>query len=357
MKTALVISGGGAKGSFAVGAIRYLYKTYRDTGWFDIVGGTSTGALIAPIGALLAGPKEIADEALSTIVEMYTSVATGDLLDKRGIVSLIHHRDCLNDTTPLKNLLHKVFKPHWFDWLKDQEAPECYVVYTNFQSGEKVVVSAKDPQVQLPEFLQAMLASASVPVFMKGIMIDGEMCFDGGVRDILPLQHAIDLGAETVLPIFLDPIKMKYSGSRYDKLGKIIQRALAISMDEIARNDYELARLYNIAVIARETILSSVNRRARKRLAGMFATEPFVDLFGHHRRLVQIIEGIRPERCITEDLLSFDPEKMNEWLLWGEERAGKAVTNSPFTVKNGILRRLRRSRRGLSRIAGEYLAA
>ena len=55
-KTALVISGGGAKGAFAVGVIKHLCSTYRETGWFDVVGGTSTGALISPMAAVIAAP-------------------------------------------------------------------------------------------------------------------------------------------------------------------------------------------------------------------------------------------------------------------------------------------------------------
>lgn len=46
MKNALVISGGGSKGAFAVGAIERL----REAGiTWDIVVGCSTGALIAPL--------------------------------------------------------------------------------------------------------------------------------------------------------------------------------------------------------------------------------------------------------------------------------------------------------------------
>ena len=82
-KTALVISGGGAKGAFAVGVVKYLYSTFRDTGWFSITGGTSTGALISPMAALMAAPEPMGSNALDTLVEMYTTVFTRDILRKR----------------------------------------------------------------------------------------------------------------------------------------------------------------------------------------------------------------------------------------------------------------------------------
>jgi predicted acylesterase/phospholipase RssA len=44
---ALVISGGGSKGAFAVGVLKYLFQEKGHE--YDIISGTSTGALIAPL--------------------------------------------------------------------------------------------------------------------------------------------------------------------------------------------------------------------------------------------------------------------------------------------------------------------
>jgi len=46
-----------------------------------------------------------------------------------------------------------------------------------------------------------MSASPSVPVIMEPTIIDGQVCYDGGVRDLPPFTRAINLGAETILPI------------------------------------------------------------------------------------------------------------------------------------------------------------
>jgi len=55
-RTALVISGGGAKGAFAVGAVKSMFGRFR-----------SAGALIASFAALLAAPEPIAAEAMDTL--------------------------------------------------------------------------------------------------------------------------------------------------------------------------------------------------------------------------------------------------------------------------------------------------
>lgn len=50
-RTALIISGGGSKGAFAVGVLKFIFSQ-RPNIRFDLICGTSTGALIAPLAAL-----------------------------------------------------------------------------------------------------------------------------------------------------------------------------------------------------------------------------------------------------------------------------------------------------------------
>ena len=165
--TALVLSGGGAKGAFAVGVLQDLYQRHRERGWFTIAGGASTGALIAPFAALLGAPKSLADQVLERLIRSYTTVETSDLLDHRSWIGLLRHRDALNDTRPLRKLISDAFDESWFEWLQRPDAPECYVVYTNFRSGEKSVASVRQRGMTRHRFLDAMLASASVPAVMS----------------------------------------------------------------------------------------------------------------------------------------------------------------------------------------------
>lgn len=204
-KSALVISGGGAKGAFAVGVLKHIFKTYRDTGWFSITGGTSTGALIAPIAAVMGAADPMGTEAFETLEQMYTNVSTPDILEKQSIFELIARQDCLYESDPLHDLLHHHLRPEWYTWLQGPEAPHCYVVYTNYQTGQKVAISPKNSGINREDFIKCMLASASVPVVMEATTINDDVCYDGGVRDLLPFENAIKLGAETILPIFLDP--------------------------------------------------------------------------------------------------------------------------------------------------------
>ena len=96
----LSLSGGGQNGAFGAGFL----LGWRESGQrpeFDIVGGVSTGALLAT-HALLGTP---ADDA--QLEEMYTQITKKDIYDERGIFSLAFGADSLSDTTPLRALIAK----------------------------------------------------------------------------------------------------------------------------------------------------------------------------------------------------------------------------------------------------------
>ena len=332
-KTALVISGGGAKGAFAVGVLKHLFKTYRNTGWFAIAGGTSTGALIAPIAATMGAADPIGTEAFETLEHMYTNVSTPDILEKQSIFELITRQDCLYESDPLNDLLHRHLHPDWFAWLQGPNAPHCYVVYTNYQTGQKIAMSPKGKGMNRERFIKGMLASASVPVIMEATTIDDEVCYDGGVRDLLPFGNAIELGAETIVPIFLDPEEFPKTQSRFRRMDKILLRTLAILVDETGRNDFAMANLINIGIQAKEEILSDFaqNQAALKKLKKVFNAAKYKALFGPKKRLIEIITGLKPDEPLTEDSLTFDPVKMKTWVDLGEQKARDVMQSSPFT--------------------------
>jgi NTE family protein len=331
-KTALVISGGGAKGAFAVGIVKNLFERFSATGWFSILGGTSTGALIAPITALMAAPEPVKTEALNTLVHLYSNVTTGDILDKKDITELIQRLDCLYESDPLNNLIHQNLKPEWFDWLQSNEAPDCYVVYTNYQTGQKKAVSPKDNGMNRDKFIKAMLASASVPVIMEAVTIEDDVCYDGGVRDLLPFSNAIKLGAEVILPIFLDPPKFNETRSKFRRIDKVLLRTLEILVDEAGRNDLDMANMVNFGIKAKNEILELLKDHPDdlQKVKRIFERPEYKELFGEENRLIEIIKGLRPSINLTDDSLTFEPSKMRYWLKWGEEKAESIIGENPF---------------------------
>ncbi len=92
---AAALSGGGDKGAFSVGVLKRLYNKGET---FDIISGTSTGALIAPMLA-------IGD--LDEIWNIYKNVTKDDVLKENDLVSAALYKNALYDTAPLEKLIRK----------------------------------------------------------------------------------------------------------------------------------------------------------------------------------------------------------------------------------------------------------
>jgi predicted acylesterase/phospholipase RssA len=329
--TALVISGGGAKGAFAVGIIADLHDRFRGTGWFSIVGGSSAGALVAPFAALLGAGRSVAWRARETMITVATRISTDDILQRRGPLGLLRRADGLNETEPLRRLLERSLEPAWFAWLQSPAAPVIYAVYTNYRTGEKVTVTARDPGMDRARFIGALVASASVPVYMEPAFIDGDACYDGGVRDLVPCEQAVGFGAETIIPIMLDPLAPP-PAVPLGRLDRVLVRTIALLMHETGRNDLERVGSFAAAGRVREELRAAFadDPRALRRLDGVFERPSNRPYYGRANRLVTLVEGLRPDVPLTTDMLRFDPALMRAWMEAGARKAAEIIRVSPF---------------------------
>jgi predicted acylesterase/phospholipase RssA len=240
MKTALVISGGGSHGAFAVGVIEVLWKL----GWkFDIISGTSTGALIASLAAI---------DDVDTLVKIYTSVCTNDILR-------LNWRRCfynaIYDTKPLEKLIRKTMKGKRFDAIMSSSITILFC-RVGFQSG-KVFYGSQRSILEHTDvkswkdfngYVKALLASTNQPVIMPPIYIDGEPCFDGEVREVIPFRIVKELGAEKVVVISNSPSDSSHSKKLFKHLIDIGPRALDLMTTEICNDDLLTAATNTIII-------------------------------------------------------------------------------------------------------------
>jgi hypothetical protein len=175
----LSLSGGGQNGAFGAG----LLIGWRESGQrpeFDIVGGVSTGALLAT-HALLGSP---ADDA--QLEEMYTQITKEDVYNERGIFSLAFGADSLSDTAPLRALIAKHITAETLKRVAAayNENRILVVGTTNIDYGQTWVwnmsLIAKDGNLSL--YRQVLLASASFPIVFPPVEIDGHLFVDGAAR-------------------------------------------------------------------------------------------------------------------------------------------------------------------------------
>lgn len=83
-------------------------------------------------------------------------------------------------------------------------------------------------------------ASASIPAIFPPVSIGGENYVDGGIREVLPVQMAVDLGADTIYAIDASRPNLKAAPGTFNRalMSEIAARgAIQIPIDEISRDD------------------------------------------------------------------------------------------------------------------------
>jgi predicted acylesterase/phospholipase RssA len=229
MKTALVVSGGGSRGAFAVGVLEVL----RERGWeFDIISGTSTGALIASLAS-------IGD--IDELVRIYTSVRTKDILrlNWRRLF-----KDAIYDTKPLEKLIRKTMKGDRYERLMAAQTTTlfCRIALRsgNILYGSQRAISGHEDVVPWGDFngyVKALLSSTNEPLFMPPIEIDGQTCLDGGVREVVPFRIVKSLGAHKVVVIANGPVDPAPTDKSYSCVLDTGFRAIDLMTTEITNDD------------------------------------------------------------------------------------------------------------------------
>ncbi len=190
-KRALVLAGGGARGSYQVGMLDYLVN---DRGLdFDVLRGVSVGALntafLAQAQRGAGPPASLANlrQQVAALKSLWTNEITGDhsVYGERagGLAGLAVGADSLYTTDPLWHLIQK-----------HVDVQALQTSGRDFRVGTVSLVSGHYGEWQPSDthFLRRVLASASIPVVFPFVPFDDDrdVLVDGGVRNITPLSSA-----------------------------------------------------------------------------------------------------------------------------------------------------------------------
>jgi len=223
----LVLTGGGARAAYQVGAIRALSEIVpRGTQPFDILSGISAGAINAvALGTLHDDFHRAAERLLSTWSELtpdrvyrtgawrlarigsrwLRDLSTGGLIG-RSINYLL-------DPAPLRELIEKeLLFGRMRHHVRAGRLRGVAVSATNYNTGNGVTFFEAAPDVQpwtrstrigIRARIGAdhVMASSAIPVFFPPVPIGGSYFGDGCVRMYYPMSPAIHLGAEKIVAI------------------------------------------------------------------------------------------------------------------------------------------------------------
>mgnify|MGYP006279059229 FL=1 len=201
VKTALVLSGGGAKGAYQVGVIGELLKRGIK---FDLVTGSSIGAFNSALLAEFSKDQDQIDPG-QKLQEIWLNLDKFLPLNWAGWTKNITTPHKIPSIFSNKNI-KAILKEYIGAGRSFSDYMECQlsVTGTNLDRKTKKVFDFNSEV----EVIKAVLASMAYPVGLPTVDIFGNKYVDGGVLDNAPLKEAILWGARKIYVIFLTPLSV-----------------------------------------------------------------------------------------------------------------------------------------------------
>ncbi len=180
--TAFVLGGGGHLGAHQVGMLQALFEHGI---YPDLIVGTSIGAVN---GAMVAADPTIA--TVERLTALWTSlnragIFSGTVFDQ--LRTLARSKTHIYDNEPLRQILTEALPIQRFE---DLTVPfECVAASIEKSSARYFSEGS---------IIDAVLASSAVPGLLPPVEIDGEHFLDGGLVASIPLDRAVNRGADVI---------------------------------------------------------------------------------------------------------------------------------------------------------------
>lgn len=186
--TGLVLSGGGGRGSYEVGVVKYLFEQGIYPG---IIAGTSVGAIN---GAAIASGMSIED-----IAKLWLSIKAKNVYQyslKDSFRSFFKpHMSSIFDSHPLEILINQYID---FERLKRSEV-QLFITAVNVATGHLEVFRNQEITSK------HLVASASIPIIFPCVKIGSSSYWDGGIIANTPITPVLEKGAKEIYTIILAP--------------------------------------------------------------------------------------------------------------------------------------------------------
>ncbi|MGH7958170.1 MAG: patatin-like phospholipase family protein [Opitutaceae bacterium] len=365
-KTALLLTGGGARAAYQVGVLRSLARTFPALE-FPILTGVSAGAINV---ALLANNPAYFPETVVRLSEHWdrftldqvfrtefralgTNVVRWMFRLLSGGADLLPPMRGMVDTEPLRRFLHRVL-----------ETPDgrLHGVTENIRSGRLTAVgimTTKYPTAQSVTWVQGktvqpwqgldrcgvattltvehIMASSALPLVFPAARLDEAWHGDGGIRLTAPLSPAINLGADRIIAISTSTEPGQSEASRptkeYPPPATVLSVMLeSVFLDMLDSDATELRRMNRLVTeypkcgeLGLRRVDALVIRPSQD--LGVIATE-----FEHElpRTVRHIIRGLGSQETNRSDMIAtllFQPRFISKMIEIGERdgatRAGE----------------------------------
>jgi NTE family protein len=244
---ALVLTGGGARGAYQVGLLRYLARTYPNL-HIPILSGVSAGAINS---ALLAQHHGTFRQAVTELASLWSELMPEKIfrVDIRSLAAHVGRWGLrltsggvtearargLVDTAPLRHFLEEALAPvngelTGIDYNLHRGSLRAVTISTtDYTTGQSVVwVQGRDIQTwERPGrtsrhcrlTVDHVMASSALPLFFPAVQIGPHWYGDGGIKLTAPLSPALHLGASRILAVSTRYDRSRGEAARPDVAG------------------------------------------------------------------------------------------------------------------------------------------
>lgn len=202
---ALVLSSGGSRGQYHLGALQYLYKEKAVS--HQIFSGTSIGAIFSTYLAQYPTGQE--SFAIDRLTDLFSNIHTDQIYKSWkpfGAITGLFRKKSFYDSTPLRNLINT-----HIDRFKILDARKKVRVGVTLLSANKDTAESTNYKVYTEycaNLKDAVAASSAFSPFLAPIVLDEGLAVDGGVQQVTPIKAALDAGATEIDVVICYPTQL-----------------------------------------------------------------------------------------------------------------------------------------------------
>ena len=222
MKVGLLLEGGAMRGLYTAGVLDVFLEEHVQ---MNAVVGVSAGALFGlnyksgQVGRALRYNIKYAGNR--HYMGIFSFLTTGDVMNREF---------CFEE---IANRLDPV------DFAAFRESPvEFYAVVTNMETGAAEYIKLDD--LQIPEQVEYLRASGSMPFVSRPVVVNGKKYLDGGIADSIPIEKIMSMGYDKVVVVLTRP--MEY---RKEKSGERLPRMYYRKYPHLAQAICDRYKRYN----------------------------------------------------------------------------------------------------------------
>jgi NTE family protein len=295
-RLAFVLGGGGARGALQVGALKALLEAGYQP---DLLVGTSIGAVNAAYLALY-GPTS---KTIASLAEVWRKASASDLLPTgkmRLTMRTLLRRMGVDDHQRILDFFITCGFPGDLRF-GDIKNIKLFMVSADLKSGRPVLFGEDSDDL----VVNGLMASVALPPWLMPVRNDGQYLVDGTFVSSLPIEPALESGADEIIALDLsDP-----QGPALGMPGMVTFVENLLKTMEQRQIDLEL----KIAAASKVTV---------KRMA-LYGERP-VSIWDFQRTEELMRRGYE---IASRDIDHWKPDSLPWWRRWMRDQSGERLKN------------------------------